>query len=372
MTKIKRFMGIILSAATVFSVITIMFLNQPAFGKKPNGERLERIKQSPNYRDGKFQNISPTVRNTSGKSQFKLLVEELFTKRPKNVRPNTSLPTVKTDLKRFERNEEVLVWMGHSSLFIQTDGKRLLIDPVLVQASPVSFFNKPFKGTNIYTPDDMPDIDYFIITHDHWDHLDYHTVKHLKNRTATVICPLGVGEHLEHWGFDKKRIIEMDWNENTVLDAGFTIHCLPARHSSGRGLTAGNTLWASFMLQTSKKNIFISGDSGYDTHFADIGKQFEKIDLAILENGQYNKNWRNIHLLPQDLVMAAKDINAKKLVTMHNSKYAMSRHSWKEPLDNIAEAAGKNALNLLTPMIGEPVYLNDTTQIFEKWWKNIK
>jgi L-ascorbate metabolism protein UlaG (beta-lactamase superfamily) len=372
MAKIKRFLKVTLLTVTFLGTGTIIFLNQPAFGKNPTGERLERIKQSPNYRNGKFQNISPTVRNTSGKSLFKLLSENLFSKKTEGRRPGTSLPTIKTDLNCFERNEDVLVWMGHSSLFIQMDGIRLLIDPVLVRASPVSFFNKPFKGTNIYTPDDMPAVDYLIITHDHWDHLDYHTVKRLKDRTATVVCPLGVGEYMEHWGFDKKHIIEMDWNENAVPDSVLTIHCLPARHFSGRGLTSGKTLWASFMLQTSKRNIFIGGDSGYDTHFAEIGKQFEKINFAILENGQYSENWKNIHMLPHDLVRAAKDINAKKLITVHHSKYAMSNHSWKEPLDNIAEAAKKDTLNLLTPMIGEPVYLNDTTQVFEKWWKNIK
>src|SRR5699024_5550636 len=119
---------------------------------------------------------------------------------------------------------------GHSSYLIQTGGKRILVDPVFCMASPVSFVNKPFKGTELYTPDDMPDIDYLVISHDHWDHLDYNTVKKLQNRIGTVICPLGVGEHFEYWGFDKERIIELDWNENARLAPGFVMHCLPARH----------------------------------------------------------------------------------------------------------------------------------------------
>jgi L-ascorbate metabolism protein UlaG (beta-lactamase superfamily) len=212
----------------------------------------------------------------------------------------------------------------------------------------------------------MSDIDFLIITHDHYDHLDYRTVKHLKNRTGKIICPLGVGEHLERWGFSKNRIMELDWNENAVLDSAFMIHCLPARHFSGRGLSFNKTLWASFILQTPLLNIYLSGDSGYDTHFAEVGKQFPDIDLAIMENGQYSKDWKFIHMMPEYLVKAIKDLNPRKTFTIHNSKYALSKHSWHEPLDNISNAAEQDSLNLITPMIGETVYLNDTVQIFKK------
>ncbi len=362
-------MWITLSGILVLSATAAVFFNQESFGRSPRGERLERIKNSPNYHDGKFHNLSPTKQITSEKSKISTMADFLFRK-VKDLRPEMDLPTIKTDLKRFGQDENVLVWLGHSSLFIQTNGKRFLVDPVLVKASPVSFVNKPFKGTKIYTPDDIPDIDYLMITHDHWDHLDYNTVKRLKDRTGKVICPLGVGEHLEHWGFDKDRIVELDWNENFVFDNTVTIHCLSARHFSGRGLSPNKTLWASFMLQTPSKNIYISGDGGYDTHFADIGNRFE-IDLAIVENGQYNEGWKFIHLMPEDLVTTAKDLNAKKMMTGHNSKYALGKHSWHEPLENISKAAERDSLNLLTPMIGEAVYLNDTIQVFKKWWSTV-
>ncbi len=365
----KRILYITLSVIIVLSIATITFLNQPSFGRLPNGEHLERIQKSPNYQDGKFQNLSPTQQITSDKSIIGATFDFLFGK-VEGLRPQKNLPTVKTDLKKFEQNEEVLVWLGHSSIFIQTNGKRFLVDPVLVSASPVSFANKAFKGTTIYTPDDIPDINYLIITHDHWDHLDYDTVRQIKDRVEKVICPLGVGEHFEYWGFDKERIIEFDWNESTAFDNTFTIYCLPARHFSGRGLSPNKTLWASFLLQTPLRNIYIGGDSGYDTHFADIGNRFE-IDLAIMENGQYDKDWKFIHLMPEDLVMAAKNLNAKRMITVHNSKYALGRHAWYEPLVNISKAAERDSLNLLTPMIGEPMYLNSSTQSFGKWWENI-
>ncbi len=362
-------MYIILSILIVLSVAAIAFINQPSFGRLPHGERLERVRKSSNYRDGKFQNLSPTQQITSDKSLFSIMMDFLF-KKVKDLRPETDLPTIKTDLKQLNHDEEMMVWLGHSSVFIQANGQRFLVDPVLVMSSPVSFFNKAFKGTDIYSPSDMPDIDFLIISHDHWDHLDYNTIKQLKDRIGKVICPLGVGEHLEYWGFDKNSIIEFDWNENKSFANGLTIYCLPARHFSGRGLSSNQTLWASFMLQTPAKNIFISGDSGYDTHFSDINKQFPNIDLAIMENGQYDKDWKYIHMLPEDLAKAIVDLKPKKVLTVHNSKFALAKHTWHEPMETVAENAEKDSFNLLTPMIGEVVSLNDTTQVFKKWWKN--
>lgn len=360
--------------ATVAIVVLLLvvaltiFINQPSFGKLPAGERLTRIEQSPNYKNGKFQNRLPTTQITSDKPKLQSLYEFLFRK-VKDLAPAKDLPSVKTDLKALNPDDEVLVWMGHSSLYMQTDGKRIAIDPVLVSASPVSFFNKAFKGTENYHPQDLPDLDYLIITHDHWDHLDYNTIKNLKNRTGKIICPLGVGEHLEYWGVDPSKIIELDWNESTQLDNKIKITALPARHFSGRGLSPDKTLWASYMLQSSSGNIYLSGDTGYDIHFQDIKKRFGTIDFAIMENGQYNKDWKDIHIMPEELVKAIKELDPKRVMTIHNSKFALSTHTWHEPMDKIAKAAEENSFKLITPMIGEPVHLKDSAQTFTKWWK---
>lgn len=360
--------------ATVAIVVLLLvvaltiFINQPSFGKLPAGERLTRIEQSPNYKNGKFQNRFPTTQITSDKPKLQSLYEFLFRK-VKDLAPAKDLPSVKTDLKALNPDDEVLVWMGHSSLYMQTDGKRIAVDPVLVSASPVSFFNKAFKGTEGYHPQDLPDLDYLIITHDHWDHLDYNTIKNLKNRTGKIICPLGVGEHLEYWGVDPSKIIELDWNESAQLDNKIKITALPARHFSGRGLSPNKTLWASYMLQSSSGNIYLSGDTGYDIHFQDIKKRFGTIDLAIMENGQYNKDWKDIHIMPEELVKAIKELDPKRVMTIHNSKFALSTHTWHEPMDKIAKAAEENSFKLITPMIGEPVHLKDSAQTFTKWWK---
>jgi L-ascorbate metabolism protein UlaG (beta-lactamase superfamily) len=364
----------------VLAMMLVVFGSCVSFGRNPRGERLERIKNSPNFRDSVFQNQplppdvvppEPVSSETTGRRTsrgFRLL--SFAFRDTSQIRPQTDIPTVKTDLNGFSREEEVFVWFGHSSCFLQTGGKRFLIDPVFVKAAPVSFANRPFRGTTIYRPEDMPEIDYLIISHDHWDHLDYDTVRRLRNRIGKVICGLGVGEHFEYWGFEKERIIELDWGERAVLDNGIVVECMPARHFSGRGLFNRNTtLWASYILQTTSKTIYISGDGGYGTHFAEIGRRFGTIDLAIMENGQYNSAWSTNHLMPAYLVRAVSELRPRKLITVHNSKYTLSSHRWDEPLINISTAAELESINLLTPMIGEPVYLDDDSQTFGRWWE---
>jgi len=366
--KARKIMLIIISVIAAIVIAVLIFLNSSRFGRTPSGERKERVELSPNYRDGKFQNLSYTPQLTSDKSYIATMGDFLFGKKER-LKPDGQLPVIKTDLLDLDKEKDVLVWFGHSSYFMQVDGKRILVDPVFSEAaSPVSFVNKAFKGTNIYRPEDMPDIDYLFISHDHWDHLDYPTVKALKDRIGKVICGLGVGEHFEYWDFDKDRIVEMDWNQQTVLDGVFTIDCLPARHFSGRGLSPNQSLWASFMLQTPTMKIYIGGDSGYDTFFSRIGEKFGEIDLAILENGQYNGDWKYIHMSPDETVKAARDVRAKKLLPVHNSKFALAYHAWDTPLTDVTAAAAREGQAVITPMMGEVVNLKDSTQQFRHWW----
>ena len=362
-------MYIILTIVVLISIVTYIILNQKQFGKLPSGKRLERIMKSANYRNGSFQNQHVTPVMTEGVNYLQVMMNFIFGKKIR-VTPVGEITSVKTDLMHLDRKKDVLVWFGHSSYFIQVDGKRILVDPVLSgYASPFSFSVKAFKGTGRYTAEDIPDIDYLFISHDHWDHLDYETIMKLKPRIGNVICGLGVGEDFEYWGFDKKLIIEMDWNEQIMPDNGFIVNSIPARHFSGRGFKRNQTLWLAYVLQTPTMKIFLGGDGGYDEHFALTGNKFGPFDLAILENGQYNKNWKYIHLLPDDLLKAFNDLNAKRLLTVHSSKFALATHPWDEPLILISESAGKLKLPLFTPMIGEQVNLKDTQQTFRKWWQ---
>ncbi|WOC50708.1 MBL fold metallo-hydrolase [Bergeyella porcorum] len=190
-------MYLFLAIVALILVVGIWFINQPQFGKNPSGKRLERIKKSPNYQDGGFKNLSETPQLTSDKPMVVQLYK-FFTDKIDNLRPATPIPTVKTDLKNLSKDENILVWLGHSGYFMQIDGKTFLIDPTLLSGSPVSFFNKMFDGSNAYLPQDIPAVDYLIITHDHWDHLDYETIKQLKPRIGKVVTGLGVGSHFEY------------------------------------------------------------------------------------------------------------------------------------------------------------------------------
>lgn len=356
----------ILILAGIFAIGGIYILNLPQLGKNPTGERLARIEKSPNYKNGEFQNYN-SVEQKSSTSRWENLYE-IFIKGIENARPNSPIPVVKTDLKTLAPSQNTIIWLGHSAYFIQVNGKKILIDPTLVNAAPFAFMNKPFKGTDIYKPNDIPEVDYLLITHDHYDHLDYETIIQIKDGVKNFVVSLGIGEHLEHWGVNPNKITELDWNEDISFDDNVKITALPARHYSGRGIVRNKTLWSSFMLESQQKTIYIGGDSGYDDFYKEIGKKFPSIDIALMENGQYNEDWRYIHILPNQIPQAFNDLKAKRLMTGHHGKYALAKHAWTDPLDNIYNNAKKENLPLLTPKIGEIINLDDETQVFEKWW----
>lgn len=300
-----------------------------------------------------------------------MLFTNLFFGKKERNKPSVVLPSQKTDLNALSAGENILVWFGHSSYFLQVDGMKFLVDPVLSgAASPLRFTTRSFPGTDAYSAEDFPEIDCLLLSHDHWDHLDYDTIIKLKPKIKRVITGLGTGAHLERWGFDMEKVLEKDWNQTVALGSGFTIHTTPARHFSGRGLKRNQVLWLSFVLRTPTKNLFLGGDSGYDTHFASIGKQLGPFDLVILECGQYNQYWKYIHLLPEQLIPAALDLNAKMLMPVHWGKFALAMHAWDEPIVKATEAAKTDNFPLLAPMIGEKVNL-DAPKTANDWWKGI-
>lgn len=367
----KKMLIGILVLLVVLVVGGLIYMEQPQFGKLPSGERLERIQQSPNFREGQFHNLSDTPALAEGTSVWRIYYEFLFKKFPNTI-PADSIPFVKTDLKNLNPNENVVIWFGHSSYLIQLNGKKYLIDPVFSgNASPIMGTNKSFSGADFYKVDDLPTIDYLLITHDHYDHLDYETILEIKPKVKQVVTALGVGTHLEYWGYGPEMIVELDWNESVNFEPNIEIVAVPARHFSGRTFKRNVTLWTSFVLRSGEEKIFIGGDSGYDPYLVTIGERFGPFDLAILENGQYNEKWRYIHFLPEETIKAAQDLKAKQLLPVHNSKFKLAQHTWREPLDRIAEEAKNKEVNLATPKIGEILIINDSLQTFEQWWKKL-
>lgn len=339
-----------------------------AFGKLPSGNRLDRIRKSAHYREGSFQNLSETRMLAEGASYPKMIID--FFSKGVNREPMHALPSVKTDLKAFSGINPMVIWFGHSSYLIRLSGKNILIDPVFSnRASPISFIGKEsYPVTNPYQVDDLPDIDLVILTHDHYDHLDYNTIKKLKSRVNTFYTALGVGEHLEHWGVDENMITEFDWWEKQVFRHEIEVIATPARHFSGRLFKRNQTLWNSFVLKTATHTIFIGGDSGYDPVFKTIGQQYGPFDLAILECGQYNTLWPSIHMMPEEVVLASQDLQARAFMPVHWGKFTLALHPWSDPIVRASKQAEIMNVSIATPMIGEPVIVGDQLPA-KKWWE---
>ena len=370
MKILKRMLYSILIIIAAVVLFGWYYMSTPVFGKLPEGARLEKILKSPNYKDGEFQNLSPTPQMAEGHSMWKVMINFLFNK-PDNVSSKQPIPVVQTDLKQLPLDKNVIVWLGHSSYFMILDHKTYLVDPVFSgNASPVPGSNKSFKATYNYTINDMPNIDVLLISHDHFDHLDYPTIKALKSNIKQVVCGLGVGAHFEHWGYDAKIIHELDWYDAVTLYNDVLITATPARHFSGRTFKRNTSLFCSYVLQSSNHKLFIGGDSGYDTHFKKIGDTYGPFDLAILENGQYNEAWRYIHTLPTEMPTIIKEINAKKILPVHAGKFALAMHDWKEPFRAIKKYQSEET-PILFPQIGVILNIDDSTQVFEDWWESI-
>ncbi|MBB4805790.1 L-ascorbate metabolism protein UlaG (beta-lactamase superfamily) [Chryseobacterium defluvii] len=363
----------------IYLIITIVILTalyfiitaREVFGAEPKGERLKRMQQSGHYKDGQFQNLSHTPSLTEGYSMPGVIYNFFFAKKDPLLKPLKNIPSIHTDLAALSKDEDVFIWLGHSSYYIRTDGVSFLIDPVLSgYGSPFKYFNKAFAGADIFKPADIPHLDYLVITHDHYDHLDYPTVKAIKDKVAKVILPLGVGAHLERWGYKEDQLIEEEWGGSRELKNHIRITFTPARHFSGRKVKRNVTLWTSYVLETPTKKIFLGGDSGYDTHFKIIGDTYGPFDYAIIENGQYNDAWKYIHALPEDVIKASIDVNARNIIPVHSSKFALALHAWDEPLKRVTSLGKEKNLTILTPMIGEVMDLNTSDHHFRAWWED--
>jgi L-ascorbate metabolism protein UlaG (beta-lactamase superfamily) len=253
--------------------------------------------------------------------------------------------------------------------YVQLAGRRILIDPVLSDhAAPFSGMVMAFEGTTIYRVEDLPEIDYLLITHDHYDHLDRDTIEGLIPKTRWAIAGLGIGAHLEHWGFPADRIREGDWFDVVRLEPGLAVHVLPARHYSGRALKRNQGLWVGYALETNRRRLFFSGDSGFGPHIAEIAKRFDWFDVAVLDAGQYDPRWAFIHMNPEEAARAAEMLRARAVLPAHAGRFTLARHAWDEPFERAVEAAVGKSYRLLTPRMGEPVRPGEEQQ-FQQWWK---
>jgi len=350
----------------ILVVVTIFMYTAPQMGQKPTGGDLERIKKSPFYGSERFINLTDT--ETASIGELMGTLPEYI--RSSNGKPKKPLPV------RFGQNHQTvadslcfITWYGHSAFLLEIDGKRILIDPMFGKSpSPFPFGSRRFDYEKPIPLHEITDIDAVILSHDHYDHLDYPTILALKDEVGHFYVPLGVGSHLKKWGVQGELVTELDWWQSTEHQGIQLIAC-PARHFSGRGFSDRNaTQWSSWVIKSDHQNIFFSGDSGYGQHFKEIGEKYGPFNLAMMECGQYNKAWEAIHMMPEQSVLAGKEVNAQLVMPIHWGAFKLSIHEWTDPIIRFKNESERMNLPIINPVIGERFCLGQNFPRKE-WWR---
>ncbi|MFC1563538.1 MBL fold metallo-hydrolase [candidate division KSB1 bacterium] len=370
--RLRMFFSIVGITILVMALSMVVFLLfAPQIGAKPEGDRLERIRRSPNYSKGNFLNPVKTGMSISFSGIVNSFIEFLF--RNNNKIPDQPLPVVK--INKNSLNEPAdgkfrIIWLGHSTVLIETGELTLITDPMFSSRPSMFPFAGPkaFKYENPVSIDDLPDIDVVLISHDHYDHLDYETIKYLHPKVEIIITSLGVGAHLEKWGVPSQKIVELDWWEETQF-RNVTVTAAPARHFSGRGITDRmDTLWASWIIRNGSNKLFYGGDSGYFSGFEEIGEKYGPFDIAMLECGAYSIYWQYIHMMPEETAQACIDLKSNILMPIHWGKFSLSLHPWTEPVERLLKKAAELNVDVATPVIGESFVPGEILPQ-RKWWR---
>jgi L-ascorbate metabolism protein UlaG (beta-lactamase superfamily) len=340
------------------------------FGAKPSKAELESYSKASNWNGKIFENLEKTNMEFSLSNLPKFLHKQFCKKIDRE--PSKPLPYLPFDKGIFESGNDAMqsIWYGHSVIYMRLNQKNILIDPMFGNdAAPIAPFKvKRFSDSTIDLIEKFPIIDLVLISHDHYDHLDYESILKLKDKTKCFYVALGVKRHLVSWGIDPAIITEFIWWEESLFE-NIKITFTPTRHFSGRGMTdRAKSLWGGWALKTENENIWFSGDSGYGTHFVEIGKRLGPFDFAFMECGQYNENWHQIHMYPEESVQAAMDAKVKNMMPVHWAGFALAQHSWQEPVERFIEKARAEKLNFITPKIGE--LFDAKTTKSSRWWKD--
>lgn len=379
LTRMKRFLKIfrrimlgMLSVVLLLVVAGLLFLAfAPQIGASASGERLDRMQQSPNFADGIFQNTIETTMDLPASAMPGLIWKMLTgVKGQEPLKQIKTLPFTPEIYGPLPDSQTAVTWFGHSTMMLKLEGKTFLFDPVFSpRASMFSFMGpKQFNFDKYIQVEDLPQVDAVVISHDHYDHLDYETVQKLTAKVGHFFVPLGVGAHLEAWGVAPDNISEMDWWNETEFQ-GLTVAFTPSRHFSGRGVTNRNTtLWGSWVVMGKTQRIYFSGDSGYTPEFANIGEKYGPFDLAFVECGQYNPQWASIHMMPEETAQAAMDLQADLMIPIHWGKFALSLHTWEDPVARMTVEADRIGQSYLLPQIFETIILGKDAPK-TRWWE---
>ncbi len=339
-----------------------------AMGSRPGEERLAKLKGSPQWSDGKFRN--ELVRHDG--SYWKMTVD--YIRGVDNTSPVEIISIVERTAQDFANPPASglrITWLGHSTSLVEIDGKRFLLDPVWAdRAAPMSWTGPKRFHAPPLPLDELPELDGVLISHDHFDHLDHETVKALGDRVPLYFVPLGVGSHLEYWGVPAERIVELDWwGEAKVGEV--TLVATPARHFSGRSLLGmDKTLWAGWALVGPSHRVFYSGDTAMFPGFKDIGSRLGPFDATLLDSGAYSALWADVHLGPEQAVVAHQMVRGGLLIPVHWGGFDLALHAWTEPAERVLSAAKKTAVSVAIPRPGQSIEPSMPTKL-ERWWPEI-
>ncbi len=288
-----------------------------------------------------------------------------------NRQPKQPLPVMPFDLEAFltPADKAKIIWYGHSAILMRIADKTVLIDPMMgPDASPPAPSRLArFTEDTLTLLDDFPPIDLLLMSHDHYDHLDFASIEKLKSKTKQFVVGLGVGRHLEAWDIPAAQISELDWWQQFSGES-LEITYTPTRHFSGRGISDRmKSMWGGWSIKSSSEKIWFSGDGGYGDHFKEVGQKLGPFDFAFMECGQYNEKWPETHMFPEESVQAALDGGAKVIMPVHWAGFALSSHTWTEPVERFTAACEELKVKVLTPKIGELFSYTDYRS--EEWWQ---
>ncbi|WP_253247317.1 MBL fold metallo-hydrolase [Methanohalophilus euhalobius] len=344
----------------------------PAFGGDPTTEQKETYQHLSNYVDGHFVNELPT--SVFGDPSDTLPANNSSVSEFADRDPASPIPVYTIDWEQIKSKNDSLTWLGHSAFLLNIDGKKLLLDPMLSPvASPVSFvgINRYEYSEDIMLDiiDEMTPIDAVLISHDHYDHLDYQSIVKLNSKVSHFFVPLGCSAHLIKWGIPEEKITELNWWEETKYQ-DLTVALTPSRHGSGRDpFSIDTTLWGGWVILGNKSRIYTSGDGGYGPHFKEIGNKYGPFDITLIEGAQYDQRWAEIHMLPEQAVQANLDVNGETMMLMHWGAFTLANHAWDKPIERALEEANERDMNIIAPMIGETVLLDSDLQMpSTSWW----